>query len=185
MAARRRSRMPSIVIGADFRAGMRRRLSPAQHRTPRLRGADQLRARGTGGWPVTERKEKSRRDQARRRVVEARDRIVDESRLGQRHRGCGKSDWRTPATAIAQAAALVRLSVGALVLVRLSRAVHRHVMPGRRVAGSAGDRVDDETTVHRARMQLRWLDHTDGEPDSEHAGDTSEEPVTAHSSNIW
>jgi hypothetical protein len=39
--------------------------------------------------------------------------------------------------------------------------------------------------VHRARMQLHWLDHTGGEPDSEHAGETSEEPVTAHKSNIW
>jgi hypothetical protein len=34
-------------------------------------------------------------------------------------------------------------------------------------------------------MQLHWLDHTGGEPDSEHAGETSEEPVTAHKSNIW
>jgi hypothetical protein len=34
-------------------------------------------------------------------------------------------------------------------------------------------------------MYLHWLDHTDGEPDSEHAGETSEEPVTAHRSNIW
>jgi hypothetical protein len=46
-------------------------------------------------------------------------------------------------------------------------------------------RLDDETTVHRARMQLHWLDHTGGEPDSEYAGETSEEPVAVHGSNIW
>jgi hypothetical protein len=34
-------------------------------------------------------------------------------------------------------------------------------------------------------VQLHRLDHTGGEPDSEHAGETSEEPVTAHGSNIW
>lgn len=63
-----------------------------------------------------------------------------------------------------------------MVLVGLSGAVHRHVM-------AAG--LDDETTVHRARMELHWLDHTDGEPDSEYAGEASEEPITAHDSNIW
>ena len=111
--------------------------------------------------------------------------MADNGELGQRYSGCGKSDWRTSAIAIAEAAALVRLSVGTLILVRVSGAVHRHVMAARQMAGCAGGRVDDETTVHRARMQLHWLDHTGGEPDSEDAGETSEEPVTAHGSNIW
>jgi hypothetical protein len=184
MAARHRSRMPHCDLNG-FRAGVRRRLSPASASTPRLSGAVQLRARGTGGWPVTERKKKGHRDKARRRVVEARDCVIDDSRLEQRHRGCGKTDWRASAIAIAEAAALVRLSVGTLVLVRLSGAVHGHVMTVRGMAVCAGRLLDGETTVHRARMQLHWLDHTDGEPDSEHAGEISEEPVAAHDSNIW
>ena len=183
MAARHRSRMPCCDLNG-FRAGMRRRLSPASAFLAAVSGADQSSARGTG-WPVTERKEKGGRDQARRRVVEARDRVGDDSRLGQRQRGRGKSDWRASAITIAEAAALVRLSIGALVLVRLSGAVHPHVMPARRMAVCDGGLLDGETTVHRARMQLHRLDHTGGEPDSEHAGETSEEPVTAHGSNIW
>jgi len=79
----------------------------------------------------------------------------------------------------------VRLSVGALVLVRLSSEVRGHVVAVRRMAVRDGGLLDREATVHRARMQLHWLDHTGGEPDSEHAGETSEEPVTAHGSNIW
>jgi hypothetical protein len=72
-----------------------------------------------------------------------------------------------------------------LVLVRLSGAVRRHVVADRRMAVPDGGLLDGETTVHRTRMQLHWLDHTDGEPDSEHRGETSEEPVTGHDSNIW
>jgi hypothetical protein len=59
-------------------------------------------------------------------------------------------------------------------LVRLSGAVHRHVMAARRVAGRAWCLLDDKATVHGARMQLHRLDHTGGEPDSEYAGETSE-----------
>jgi hypothetical protein len=184
MAVCHRSRMPYCDLNG-FRAGIRRRVSPASASTPRLRGADQLRARGAGGWPVAEREKKGRRYNPRRRVVEVRHRVAGNGQLGQRYNGCAKSNRRASAVAIAEAAALVRLSVGAMVLVRLSGAVHRHVMPARSMAGCAGGRVDDETAVHRAGMQLHWLDHTDGEPDSEYAGETSEEPVTAHRSNIW
>ena len=159
-------------------------MSPTQHPTPRLSGADQLRARGAGGWSVTERKKKAGRDNAGRRVVEVWHRVADNGELGQRDNGCGKSDRRAPAIAIAEAAALVRLSVGTLVLVRLPGAVHPHVMGARGVAGCPGH-LDCETPVHRARMQLHRLDHTGGEPYSEYAGETSEEPVTAHRSNIW
>ena len=60
--------------------------------------------------------------------------VVDNRDLRQRYNGCGKSDWRTSAIAIAEAAALVRLSVGTLIVVRLSGAVHRHVMAVRRMA---------------------------------------------------
>jgi hypothetical protein len=111
--------------------------------------------------------------------------VVDNGDLGQRDNGCDKSDWRTSAIAIAEAAALVRLSVGALIVARLSSAVRRHVMAARRMAGWRGGLLDDETTVHRAGVQLHWLDHTGDEPDSKHVGETSEEPVTAHKSNIW
>jgi hypothetical protein len=184
MAARHRSRMPCCDLNG-FRAGMRGRLSPASGSLAAVSGVDQSSARGAGGWPVTERKEKGGRNQARRRIVEARDRVGDDSRLGQRHRGRRKSDWRASAITIAEAAALVRLSVGALVLVRLSSEVRGHVVAVRRMAVRDGGLFDGEATVHRARMQLHWLDHTGGEPDSEHAGETSEEPVTAHGSNIW
>jgi hypothetical protein len=68
----------------------------------------------------------------------------------------------------------MRLAVGPLIVVRLAASVHRHAMAARRVAGWAGCLLDDEATVHRARMQLHWLDHTGGEPDSEYAGETSE-----------
>jgi hypothetical protein len=183
MAAHHRSGMPCCDL-SGFRAGMSRRLSPASASLAAVSGADQLSARGTGGWPVTERKEKGGCDQARRGVVEARDCVVDDSRLGQRHRGRSESDWRASAITIAKAAALVRLSVGALVLVRLSSEVRGHVVAVRRMAVCAGGLLDGETTVHRARMKLHWLDHTGGEPDSEYAGETSEEPVTAHGSNI-
>jgi hypothetical protein len=184
MAARHRSGMPCCDLNG-FRAGMRRRLSPAPASLAAVSGADQLSARGTGGWPVTEGKEKGGRNQGWRRVVEARDRVGDDSRLEQRHRGCSESDWCASAITIAEAAALLRLSVSALVLVRLPHAVRGHAVAARRMAVRAGRLLDGETTVHRARMQLHWLDHTGGEPDSEHAGETSEEPVTAHGSNIW
>lgn len=76
MAVCHRSRMPDCDLDG-FRAGIRRRTSPTQNPTPRLSGADQLRARGAGGWTVTERKKKGRRDEARRRVVEIRHRVAD------------------------------------------------------------------------------------------------------------
>ena len=80
---------------------------------------------------------------------------------------------------------MVRLAVTPLIVVGVTGSVHRHAMTGRRVSVSTRGLLDCEAAVHRAGMQLHWLDHTGDEPDSEYAGETSEELVTAHGSNIW
>lgn len=79
----------------------------------------------------------------------------------------------------------MRLPIGSVLVVRLAGVVDRHPMASRVVSVRAGGVFDCQTTVHRTGMQLPRLDHTDGEPDSEYAGESSEEPITPHGSNIW
>ena len=44
--------------------------------------------------------------------------------------------------------------------------------------------ADRQRAVHDARVQLLRLCQTNGEPDGEHSGQTAEERVASHSSNI-
>jgi hypothetical protein len=39
--------------------------------------------------------------------------------------------------------------------------------------------------VHRTGVQLHWLGQTNGEPQPEHTGETTGDPVSVHASNIW
>jgi hypothetical protein len=58
----------------------------------------------------------------------------------------------------------MRFGVSAL-LMGIVRTMRRHVMDNARGPGRRCGLVDRKTAVHRARVQLRGLDHTDGEPE--------------------
>jgi hypothetical protein len=79
-----------------------------------------------------------------------------------------------------------RLVVTALIVVRMRWAkVRRGMHRFRGVSGRTGDGLlNRETTMHGTRVQLRRLRQTNGEPEGEHAGETSRDPVTTHGSNI-
>ena len=51
-------------------------------------------------------------------------------------------------------------------------------------AGSA-DLLNGEPAVHRTGVKLHRLGQTNGEPQGEHAGETTRDPMSAHESNIW
>jgi hypothetical protein len=79
----------------------------------------------------------------------------------------------------------MRLSVGAVVVVRLVDGVmSRHPMPARRISVGTSSLLDSETAVHLTGLQLHWLDHTDGEPDRKHAGESFNDGIAPHESNI-
>jgi hypothetical protein len=79
----------------------------------------------------------------------------------------------------------MRLSVGAVVVVRLVDGVmNRHPVRTRRIRAGTSSLLDSETAVHLAGPQLHWLDHTDGEPDRKHAGESFNDGIAAHESNL-
>jgi len=45
-------------------------------------------------------------------------------------------------------------------------------------------RAHRQLSVHGARVQLRRLRQTNGEPDGEQTGQSAEDPVATHASNI-
>jgi hypothetical protein len=44
--------------------------------------------------------------------------------------------------------------------------------------------IDRQATVHDARVKLRRLSQTDGEPDGDDAGETAEDSSVTHATNI-
>jgi hypothetical protein len=79
-----------------------------------------------------------------------------------------------------------RLVVTALIVVRVCWAkVRRGMYRFRGLSARTGDGLlNRETTMHATCMQLRRLGQTYGEPEREHAGETSRDPVTTHGSKI-
>jgi hypothetical protein len=143
----------------------------------------QLRARGGARRSVGERKKEWR-------LVERSRRICKGNRGGPYRRriehglSSGGRDRSPSGAAITDAAALFRVAVALLLMVRmLSRRCRRHgaVMPGSR--GVTGD-IDRQATVHDAGMQLHRRHHTDGEPDRRDTGESAEERFAGHGSNI-
>ena len=65
--------------------------------------------------------------------------------------------------------------------------IRRDVLRRRSVAVRRGDTYlfDGEAAVHRTGVKLHRLGQTNGEPQREHAGETTGDPMSAHESNIW
>jgi hypothetical protein len=119
-------------------------------------------------------------------VREFRDRRANDVLVEQGDRGSGGSDRCASTVTIAEAAALMRLSVGSVIVTGLvDGVVNRHPMTARRISVSAFGLLDSEAAMHFAGVQLPRLDHTDGEPDRKHAGESFNDPISTHASNIW
>lgn len=131
-----------------------------------------------------------RRNQRGRRVSESRSRALDLKRDELRPRS-REPDESLAGVAIAEARALFRLAVAALVVMGVTG--HRMRRTGPRVcamrrsavhARALHRYVDRQPAVHDARMQLRRLGQTDGEPDRHEAGEATEESSATHDTNI-
>jgi hypothetical protein len=145
-----------------------------------------LRAEGIAGRAVSERKYVTAGGDSGRSGFNQRLRPIDSSDRLHRHSRRRQPDRRTPAVAISQAATLPRLWVGVVTAIGASRLVHRRMMSVmvRVCAGSAG-LFDRKTAVHGAGVQLRRLDHTDGEPERQQSSAGSRHSGAAHRRNIW
>jgi hypothetical protein len=131
-----------------------------------------------------------RRNQRGRGVGENRSRALDLKR-GKLRPSSSEADWGLSRTAIAEAGALLRLAVGALIVMGVTR--HRVGRTGCNVRGMGRSAVharalrrdvDRQPTVHDARVELRRLRQTDGEPNGYDAGETAEKSSATHESNI-
>lgn len=145
----------------------------------------QLRARGRARWAVGERKEILRRNQRWREVGENCSRNFDLDQ-GELHRGRGEPDRSPASAAIADAGALLRLAVGPLVVMRMTshRVCGSDSAVRSTVYGGTCRNIDRQAPVHDARVKLRRLGQTDGEPDGDDAGETAEDSSASHASNI-
>ena len=143
--------------------------------------SDQLRARGSVRRAVRERKEELRRDKRGRCVADAGLTTFDRNRRELRRSGC-KEDGSLTGAAIAEAAALLRLAIRRLVMMRMTG--HRMDRGGAAMLRVQSDvvhrHVDRQAAVHGARVQLRRLRQTDGKPNGKDGGEATKEPMMAH-----
>ena len=110
---------------------------------------------------------------------------LDDRSREQRDPTSGKSEGGASGIAVTQAAALPGLAVVVLLIMGVADAgVRPGILTRRRVPVRPGGLANGEATVHGTGMQLRRLGQTNGEPQREHAGETSRDPVTTHGSNI-
>ena len=79
-----------------------------------------------------------------------------------------------------------RFGVAALILMRVANPDGCRAMRGdwRQPVASARSCRREQTTVHRARMQLHWLGQTYGEPGRKHTGENTRDQIAMHESNI-
>jgi hypothetical protein len=105
------------------------------------------------------------RDKCRRLVVELCTRSGEADGNCNGDRITDQGNRSSPAVAVAQAAALLRLAIVALLLMRVANEVRRGLMRRRmRMCASQAALLEGETTVHRTGVQLHRLDQTKGEP---------------------
>ena len=126
------------------------------------------------------------RDQRGREVVENRSRNL-ELEQSELSRGRGEPNRSPARTAIADAAALFRRIVAPLVVMGVTSHDVRGSNSAMRWSGvhSGVHRdIDRQATVHDARVKLRRLGQTDGEPDGDDAGETAEDSSVTHATNI-
>jgi hypothetical protein len=100
---------------------------------------------------------------------------LDDCNCRQRDVRRGESDWRASSAAVTKAAALSRLTVGILTVMEVTGASVRREVFHRRGVAVRGDRAhfDSEATVHGTGVQLDRLGQTNGEPERQHAGETT------------
>lgn len=136
----------------------------------------QLGARGASWWAVAKRKEKMRCDNAGGSVGNLGRRAFGDRNREQRDPGGGKVELRASSVAVAEAAALPRLAVAALIVVRVPGPSVRRAMPGRRrvAVGVSRRRLRHrEAAMHGAGVQLHRLGQTNGEPERKHGCETA------------